>query len=163
MTEGHNGPHGVHIGSGVVLAPHGGGEGGFIDGESDSELLCESCGAKMRSKKFTNGGGILTCTKCKQNWAFQLDGSSSCVSTTVWPSGMKETDATFRDYVAWQLKQWIFKTNARCELGLIDDVERARRIAEGTKTVEDWKQTHPPKLGFWRTLFKSAGVLGEAV
>ena len=162
MPENHDGPHGLHIGSGIVLAPHGGGEGGFINGWSDSDISCESCGAEMRSKKFVNGGGLLDCTKCGQKWSFGPDGSSSCVSTTLWPSDMKETDTMYRDYVDWKLKQWIFAAHARRAFGLIDEVEQLRLITKATKTVEDWKQAHPPRLRFWTKLFKAVGRQGAA-
>lgn len=149
MPKNHDGPHGVHIGSGLILAPYGGSEGGFDWEESDAEVPCESCGMKMRKKRFKNGGGILDCLACRQNWSFQPDGSSSSALTTLWPSGMKEADAVYREYVDWRLKQWVFSANARCEIGLIDEAERARQIASATKTVEDWKRDHPPKSRLW--------------
>ena len=158
MIEGHSGPHGIAISENVILAPHGGGEGGFTGGWETAETPCENylssgtCGAKMRKRKFQNGGGIFECSACGQEWTFESDGSSFCKATTLWPSRMKETDKLYYEFVDWQLAQWIFKTNVRCELGLIDSEEKGRQIAEAKAVVTEWKKKYPQPKSFWSRL-----------
>lgn len=160
MDEGHSGPHGIAVPGGIVFAPHGGGEGGFMGDWEPAETPCENhrrggaCGSKMRRRKFQNGGGVLECPACEQEWTFQSDGSSYCKATTIWSSGMKESDKLYREFVDWQLAEWVFKASARYELGLIDSEEKGRRIAQASAIVTEWKEKHPKPKSFWNRLWR---------
>jgi len=145
-------PHGMSVQPGLIFAPYGGGEGGFVDVDDcqPSDFKCDCCNSSMRARHYKNNGGELTCTSCQQIWNFSNDSMTSSIIASLYPSNMKETDPLFREYVKYQLKKHVFMTQAQYFFKLISNDECLKRINKSYRDVDEWKAAHPIRVSWWK-------------
>src|SRR5687767_2677208 len=82
---GHEGPHGIYMHEGFVIAPWNGGYDPSIP-EEPFGVPCDCCGQPMTVAR-TEDGAYLSCTACQQCHWFGRDGEhSTTVIARLWPS-----------------------------------------------------------------------------
>lgn len=145
QVQNHVGPHSFAIGDGLVLGPHGGGEGILLSPEL-TDLLCDCCGHPMMLHRGSIGGGIFRCSSCGQDYSYSANGyRTSRILARLYPSNMKENSELYREYVDYTLSGWLFDAKARFLLGLYSAEEYAERIVEAQDIVDKWYREHPHK------------------
>lgn len=149
MITGHPGPHGIHVGSGLVLAPHGGGEGKIGDDEP-APTACDCCEAPMVAHRYSNGGGELSCTRCQQNVSFLPDGEKeSAILAKLFPSKMSERSRVYREFLNHRANEVAWDYTARHFFGLCTEEEKNDAISEINKLVAD-KLLEINSISWWQ-------------
>ncbi len=159
-TRGHDGPHGIDAGRGLIPAPWGGGDGELSD-PMESKIECDACRGPMTMSSFSEGGGLLACAKCGQEHTYHADGKHYQKSITLFPSKMEEGSQIFRQYIAYTEKACKFDMIAMLTLGLLSRQQYEDKIKEIDSVIGKWHADNPlpsPKIGFWKRIRSFVGT-----
>ena len=158
LPPGHVGPHGFPLGGGVVLAPHGGGEG-EVGAWGECELSCDCCGKRMVVRKYSNGGGELKCTACDQFHTFSSDGRHSVrVLASLFPSNIEPGSKIHIEFLEYRKKELCFKAQACRLLGLLTGTGCDEQLLKISRAFEEERARwcHDGKVAGRRGWFKQA-------
>lgn len=124
---------------------------------SDASLSCDCCNAPM-NMLLKDGAAQFCCTKCDQRHWFYADGRHQyTVIGCLYPSNMKETDALYREFIDYRLKEATFYHSARRLAGLCtqsdadQQIEGMRaRVEEKHKELDIAAVSRPKWWAFWK-------------
>jgi len=128
LPEGHNGPHGISVGAGVVVAPWDGGG----STQEETELFCEYCGGKCLLTR-QGKGGTFDCSQCEQFHNFSDRYGEGLYHTSgpacrLYPQKMDRQ--LEMEYVKWQRKGFLLNQDMYLLLREIDQSEHDERVAQ---------------------------------
>lgn len=138
---GHDGPHGLEIAPGMILAPF---QGSTHEADELTTLGCNCCDKPMY---VSRSGRAFRCSSCSQTVFFRADGGwSEAVVPRMYPAlaGMsREMQAEAVDY---HYAQRIFQHRAMAILDGADESTLTAAIAEELRLADDYKARVAPSL-----------------